>query len=218
MEIAVRPEVLFLSFSTRGLQNYSLTLSDIPKHFILNQIHEAHVALETLRTSHPRAVIITDEGIAKEENREVLKQVAKYVKDGGLAIVAGYWFANNVSFDYSGDPKPFFGAFDLPWEAGFGHKYSLWKLNEDCSIPAGAEISGMPDHFGMTAMTLKNVSPNERIYVPHGQARLEFPADDTEAAVAGTHVGNGYFVYIGDLNWEFGSELILLGFMGLRKS
>ncbi|KAL2795398.1 hypothetical protein BJX66DRAFT_336962 [Aspergillus keveii] len=174
MDIAVPPEVLFLSLSTRSLQNYSAILSDIPKHFILNQIHEAHDALEVLRTSHPRAVIITDEEIAKDANCALLEQVAKYAKDGGLVIIAGYWFANNVSFDYSGDPKPFF---DLPWEAGFCHTYSLWKLNENCSVP-----------------------------------------DDSEAAVAGARVRNGYLVYIGDTNWDFGSERIMMGFLGVRSS
>jgi hypothetical protein len=218
MDIAVPPEVLFLSLSTRSLQNYSAILSDIPKHFILNQIHEAHDALEVLRTSHPRAVIITDEEIAKDANCALLEQVAKYAKDGGLVIIAGCWFANNVSFDYSRDPKTFFGAFDLPWEAGFCHTYSLWKLNENCSVPDDTELSGMPDHFGMTVMTLKNVDTNDRIYVPHEQARLEFPADDSEAAVAGAQVRNGYLVYIGDLNWEFSSESIMMGFLGVRSS
>ncbi|KAJ0422192.1 hypothetical protein BJY00DRAFT_280388 [Aspergillus carlsbadensis] len=112
--------------------------------------------------------------------------------------------------DSTGDPSPFFGAFDLPWEAGESHSYSLWKFNVDCSIPDGAMMSWLPDPCGMSVISVKNVSLEERIYVPHEEAALQLPADDTEAAVAGAHVGKGYFVYVGDLNWEMGSELIVM--------
>ncbi|KAL3454633.1 hypothetical protein BJX65DRAFT_301268 [Aspergillus insuetus] len=216
--LPVPPEVLFLSLSGRGPSDYTPLLSEIPKQFRLIHIHEAPDALEVLKASQPRAVIITDEGISKQENLEVLEQVVKYVKDGGLAIVAGYWFSVDVVLGSTGDPRPFFDAFDLPWEAGNSHTYSLWIFNKNCSLPDGARITWVPDTCAMSILSLKNVGPDERIYVPYEQAGLEPPPDVTEAAVAGAHVGNGYFAYVGDLNWVMRSELLVLALLGVGNS
>ncbi|KAL3258438.1 hypothetical protein ABHI18_006058 [Aspergillus niger] len=56
----------------------------------------------------------------------------------------------------------------------------------------------------MEAILIKNARPKEKIYIPIKGAMTEWPrpepVDQTQAAVVGAKVGDGYVAYCGDIN------------------
>ncbi len=73
----------------------------------------------------------------------------------------------------------------------------------------------------MKALHVDKARPEEKIYVPADGARVQshvFPAtpiSDSQAAVAGAKIGQGYLFYLGDVNGEEESTQVVLRFCGL---
>ena len=111
-------------------------------------------------------------------------------------------------------------TFDLPWQHGDYHR-TEFQLNPSCSLPIGVALNKLLTLYSMKVLHVKNARPDEKIFVPVPNAMTQsnvFPpeyVDQAQAAVVGAKVGNGYLVYIGDVNAEEGSDKIILSLLGL---
>jgi hypothetical protein len=79
----------------------------------------------------------------------------------------------------------------------------------------------LPAPYSMKVLHVKNARPDEKIFVlvPNAmtQSNVFLPeyVDQAQAAVVEAKVGNGYLVYIRDVNAEERSDKIILSLLGL---
>ncbi|KAL3456493.1 hypothetical protein BJX64DRAFT_270592 [Aspergillus heterothallicus] len=213
------PEVLFLSLVPgRRLDAYIPLRNAINANFRSRYTYTASAAIQALEESFPRVVILVDEGLTSETNRDVLNKLVAYVRNGGVAMIAGLHFALSFSREFnSREFKRFFEAFDLPWEKGnCFYSSCLYKFNEYCNLNTYAEMRQWPQKFDLKVVNIKNARPFERIYIPNEPDEIERSVfaqrrvDPNQAAVTGAQIGRGYLLYIGDVNWEWESAVITL--------
>jgi hypothetical protein len=213
-----RPEILLLSLSCQVFfdDSYSALIDKLHESAKLNRVKTADAAIRYLEGNNPRAILVTDEGLTMPENRAVLEKLVSYVRNGGFAIV-GLHFPNFATFDAIND---FFGAFGLPWKSGDYHRTDF-QFNPSCILPAGVSASSFPAPYSMKALHVRDARPNEKILIPTGDAATQSLVfapqlvDQAQAAVVGATVGNGYLVYIGDVNSEDASNGVMVSLCGL---
>lgn len=196
--------LLSLAYQSFFDEMYSSLIDSIRNSFQMKRAKTAKGAIQYLLMNSPKAILVTDEGLAKAEHVPVLDLVVSYVRNGGL-MIAGFHFPN---FTAMGDFDKFFNeGFGLPWKYGDYHRTNF-GFNHSCSLPATVVSNSFPPPYSMKAVHIKNAEPHEKIFVPITGAKtqsLVFPpeeVDQTQAAVVGTKVGDGFIVYIGDVNSE----------------
>jgi len=211
-----KPEILLLSLSAQGFfdDQFASLIDTLSESSQLKRAKSASGAIQYLNNNNPSAILITDEGLAKKGNKPVLDRVIEYIRNGGLAVASLHFpsFINQSAFDH------FFGAFDLPWTRG-DYDRTTFQFNPASTFP-GLQTAAVPERYSMKALRIKNARPHEKIYVPVAGAKTEsrvFPpghVDEAQAAVVGAKLGDGYLVYIGDVNNEEESVKILLALFG----
>jgi hypothetical protein len=217
MSSADRPEIVLLSLSYRDFldETYAPLIDGLAKGATLKRAKTASAAIRVLNESNPAAIIITDEGLTERSNRQVLLKVVEYVRNGGYAI-AGLHFPSFTQMD---DFRNFFAAFGLPWENGDYHRTDF-EFHRNCALPPTV-ITTIPGPYSMKALHIKNAQIHEKIFIPVGGAQTQshvFPAehvDESQAAITGACVGDGFLVYCGDVNGESGSNQVILTLLGL---
>ena len=76
-------------------------------------------------------------------------------------------------------------------------------------------MSSLPNSYSQKAVFLAHVARDDSVYLPSSDSvtqSLVFPpspANQNEAAVAFTKVGEGWLGYIGDVNNEQGSQVVI---------
>ena len=214
-----RPEILLLSLAFQSFldESYSSLIDNLYRSAQLKRAKTASGTINYLEANNPRAILVTDEGLMKAKNRVVREKVVSYVRDGGLVIV-GLHFPNFTRMDVF--DRFFNETFDLPWQHSDYHR-TEFQLNPSYSLPIGVASNKLPAPYSMKVLHVKNARPDEKIFVPVPNAMTQsnvFPpehVDQAQAAVVGAKVGNGYLVYIGDVNTEEGSDKIILSLLGL---
>lgn len=215
-----RPEILLLSLAYQSFLDeiYSSLIDKLSNGSSLKRAKTAAGAIRFLEEHNPKAIIITDEGLTERSNRQVLQKVVAYVKNGGLAII-GLHFPNFVRMDAM--ENFFAGAFQLPWKRGDYHRTDF-ELNPSCALPDGTMSTLLPGPYSMKTLHIKNARPHEKIFIPVSGAQTQSHVfapeyvDQTQAAVTGATIGNGYLVYCGDVNGEAGTDKIILSLCGLQ--
>ena len=217
---AGKPEILFLSLEYRNFldETYSSLIDDLDKHARLKRAKAAGAAIQYLDANDPKFILVTDEGLTKTKNRPVLNKVVSYLRNGGLVII-GLHFPNFTTMDVF---DKFFGkAFGLPWVHGDYHRTDF-QFNPSSTIPANVASASLPAPYSMKVLHIKNASPEEKIFIPVPEAMTKshvFPpsyVDQSQAAVVGAKVGDGYLVYVGDVNGEQGSNKVILSLCEFR--
>ncbi|PYH52888.1 uncharacterized protein BO96DRAFT_468885 [Aspergillus niger CBS 101883] len=168
----------------------------------LRRVKTASAALRTIAETTFSAIIITDEGLShsNQQAREVLAKIKAYIENGGL-VIAGLHFPN---FSPKDKFRRFFRSFGLPWSL----------------LPERIGASTLPEPYSMKVLHIKDAGSQEKRYVPTEGALTQshvFPpmrADETQAAVVGARLGRGYLYYCGDVNWEDGSNQLMLSLCG----
>ena len=210
-------EIFLLSLAFQNFldEMYSSLIDGLSRSAQLKRAKSASGAINYLEANNPRAILVTDEGLTEAKNRAVLENVMSYVRNGGLVIV-GLHFPNFATFDVI---NGFFETFGLPWRSGNYHR-DEFQLNPTCSLPRGVASNRLLAPYSMKALHVKNARPDEKIFVPVADDMTlsnVFPPrhiDNAQAAVVGAKVGDGYLVYIGDVNGEKGSDNIILSLCG----
>ncbi|KUJ09770.1 uncharacterized protein LY89DRAFT_276931 [Mollisia scopiformis] len=174
------------------------------------QVGTAREAIDNV-VQTPSVVLITDHGIHKEENEEILQRIVSYVRAGGTVVV-GFFFPYNTNADQF---EAFFEAFGLAWTMGAYTRAECWP-NVGCNIENRAVFGNMPSNYHTKAVYVHGAKADEKIYVDPFD--LPPDSDRTEAIVARAKVGQGWLVYMGDV--YFGEEFqdILLKLCGIDKN
>ncbi|PYH69404.1 transcription factor Rba50 [Aspergillus vadensis CBS 113365] len=164
--------------------------------------------------ANPKVVIVADEGVTIPVNRLVVEELEDYMRRGGLAIF-GFCFPGFVTKDRF--RSLFRVRIGLPWIIG-DEERTKFEFNPECTLPAGTEATSLPTLYSMEAVFIKNARPKEKIYIPVKGAMTERtrpePVDQTQAAVVGAKVGDGYVAYCGDTIPGKQLEQIILALCG----
>ena len=79
----------------------------------------------------------------------------------------------------------------------------------------------MPQPYSMKVLHVEDAKSNEKIYVPAEDATTQSAVfapeyvDQSQAAIVGAKIGEGYLVYNGDVNQEEGSNKFVMALLGL---
>lgn len=161
------------------------------------------------------AIVVTDGGLSKKKHKNIQIRLSEYARAGGTLILACL-FSNFVS-------GPNFDSMclnmELPWGWGDYHRTDF-ALN-----PAFAPVFGnetfrtLDKSYSMKAVHLKNVPAAAKLYLPTNDSRVQsfvFPPDRVDTAqtpaVWQKH-GQGFIAYIGDVNNESGSQVLIMAML-----
>lgn len=218
--VSVQPsEILLVSLAYQSFfdETYSSLIDTLRSSVRLKRAKTANGVMQYLATNSPKVILVTDEGLTQAKNSAVLDRVISNVRNGGLVIV-GFHFPSFTQMD---DFDKFFNeGFGLPWKHGDYHR-TIFQFNPSCSLPAGVAPNSFPAPYSMKVLHVKDAKPHERIFIPITHAMTQshvFPpeyVDQTQAAVVGSRVEDGYIVYAGDVNPEKGSFDVILRLCGL---
>lgn len=219
MTSAARPQILLLSLAYWSAfdDTYTTFIDKLSASAQIKRAKNPNAAIRFLDDNTPKTIVITDQGLNNEENKNVLDRVVSYVRDGGTVVV-GFHFPNFTNGD---EFEAFFKAFELPWAYGDYHRTDF-GFNPACALPANVLPASFPAPYSMKVLHVDKARPEEKMFVPVDGARIQSHvfapvpvSDPTQAAVAGAKIGEGYLVYVGDVNPETGSAEVVLRFCGL---
>lgn len=180
----------------------------------LTEVTDPEEAIELLTTTTPTAVLATDPALADKEYEKVLNHVLSYVRNGGT-IVFGCMFSSFISPNRQ--TRFFQRKFGFPWETGSYHRTTV-HLNQNMSK---VDKDLLPATYSQKAVFLKHVHPDDAMYRPDSESVLESlvfspdPVDTSKTPVAFKTLGQGRVGYIGDVNAEDGSDMVILAMCGL---
>lgn len=180
----------------------------------------------------PASVVVGD-SIHPRDQSALLDALVQYAKKGGT-VVLGVQFSSSTR---PGDIDAIFSRFGLPWKSGpWGQRLQFVLHPDEPAVkerkPGGSNkkkvrdkrpkeellersVNPLPYTYDMRALRLKNVHPDQAIYLEHG-FQPEGKDQPLEAPVAFAPVGEGWVGYIGDTNHEGMTELVLRAMIGLR--
>ena len=179
-------------------------------------------ALRKLKSKPPPAAVIVVDALYADEHGELVDALIAYTKGkrnkGGLVIFAlGF-----SSFMNSKNMNELFDRFEVFWEQG-SYDRRVFQLNN--TVPPSSNASGsatgepipaqsliswrgggiLPDEYSMKALRVRGVNSSEAIYLEErgvGEALVETP-------LAMTRLGFGKVVYVGDVNNEAETQLVI---------
>ncbi len=205
-----------LEFQPYFDQMYNALLDQLASKSRLQRAKSATSAIRLLsQNPAPTAVLVTDQALTEPENASVWEAALQYIRQGGTLVAMGHFPA----FTPPPDLKPFFAKAGLPWEVAEYHRTTL-SLNR--AVVKGSVSSKLPSEYSQKALTVKNVAPGDvwygttpdsvvesRVFAPTSVHMLD------ESPVVLAKVGNGKLGYVGDVNAEEGSNLVILAMCGL---
>ncbi|KAI9889243.1 MAG: hypothetical protein M1814_005692 [Vezdaea aestivalis] len=207
------PTLLLLSLEHSPFidEMYSPLLNRLSEIARLQRAKSTSAAIRYLEANNPKYILATDVGLVRKDNRAVLKKVVSYVRSGGR-LVLGLNFSSGVTG--TAFERFFSRSFSLPWKRGDYHRTNF-MLSTSSSLPSDVVRDSFPAPFSMKASHVQDAQPHQKIFVPvpgtMTQSHVFSPdfVDQSQAAVVGEKVGDGYLFYIGDVNGEEGSNKII---------
>ncbi|EPQ58293.1 hypothetical protein GLOTRDRAFT_26413, partial [Gloeophyllum trabeum ATCC 11539] len=122
------------------------------------------------------AVLLTDGGLAQPKHRRTAQSLAEYARTGGT-VIAGLHWATFTNLSYNNEFWR--DAWGLPWKAGSYHR-TTFALNFSSTAAQVRDCYTVSRGFSMKALHLKGIRPEEGMYYPSDDARLQslvFPAE-----------------------------------------
>ncbi|CZT04072.1 uncharacterized protein RCO7_05669 [Rhynchosporium graminicola] len=214
-----QPQILLLCLSFQSFldQQYASLIDRISQSAQLKRSKTVSGAIRYLDSNTPKAIIATDEGLAKPENAAFIPRLLSYLQNGGVVIFGLHFpnFVTDVMFE-----NLFKGSFDLAWKRG-DYQRGTFEVNDFYTLPRGVAPSSLPSAYSMKALHVRDAKPQERILVPVAGSKTQSmvfapsDVDRSQAAVVGARIGNGYLAYVGDVNGEEESDDVILVLCGL---
>ncbi|TVY43687.1 Uncharacterized protein LOCC1_G004653 [Lachnellula occidentalis] len=205
------PSVLLVSLDKQSFFDnmYEETLALLRSK--ANIIEVTHIASAMSHLSSPQAsytaIIVTDAGILARDKVTLQQKLAEYATCGGTVII-GFHVS---SFARPKDAARFFKdqwAFD--WKFGNYHR-EMFRLNPRALQYSRYISQGgttfLPRQYSMKAVLLSGPKPEDCVYVG------EMGSAESPAVLA--KKGKGFLGWIGDVNTEVGTSLLLLYMCGL---
>lgn len=227
--VADHPYVLLLSFDFQGIQD-ELYVRKSALYECLESVSLLHTATTPSETFYylenypPKAIIVTSEGIAKDENKHVLEAVKDHTLRGGRLII-GLAFARWLTTAFTGERSvfdKFFGeGLGLKWREG-GFLELQYEFNPACILSSDVNRA----HFLATALRplnnlgvkkvlgVKNAEEHEKIYKPVAGLFTQAQVDEMDAGVVGVGYGHGFVGYVGDCYLEVKTVEVVLALCG----
>jgi hypothetical protein len=200
------PNLLLLSLEGFSVSSRQLYPQLFPKMLSRAVVHEsltAEDALNYIGSGWPNIILVSDSGIAKEHNRDLLAAVVECVKHGCTMICAGF-FASTI--DYEAMDVIFKEDFELRWRFA---EYTTHNVDCHLSLPETMiRKSCLAVGFQAEAVYLGHVPPSEVVYSSKA-------INLTYAAFA--RVGLGKLGYIGDVNFSEEVERLILAMAHLDR-
>lgn len=197
-------------------KRYKPLLDEIASKSRLQRVKSATTAIRLLSEKPaPTAVLLTDQALTEPEHAAVWDAALQYIRQGGIVVAMGHL----PSFTSPLDLKPFFAKAGLPWEAASYHRTTL-SLNR--AAVGRSVASKLPSEYSQKALAVKNVAPGDVWYGTTAGSVVESMVfsptsahNPSESPSVLAKVGNGKLGYVGDVNAEEGSNLVILAMCGL---
>ncbi|KAJ9145311.1 Ribonuclease H [Pleurostoma richardsiae] len=174
-------------------------VSHITSKVKMERVTTKEAALSILtQESSPSVILIADGALTRQ--RKVWECVIDRLREGATVVLAGC-FSNMVR---EGEFNRFFARLGLPWQRGSYHRTTV-SLRRGA---VGAHLaSRLPSAYSQKALFVKNMERSAAWYT-------ETETSD-EAAVVFAKVGSGRLGYVGDVNGEESSDLVVMAMCGL---
>ncbi|KAI1325395.1 hypothetical protein F5Y16DRAFT_401394 [Xylariaceae sp. FL0255] len=214
-----KPEILLISFDLAPWfdETFGFLLSELMKKAKVKRVKTPTAALPRIHASPPpAAILITDPSVTEDVHAGVWDAVLQYVVSGGTVVLMGEFSARI-------EPQTltiFLRKLGLPWKAGVFHRTTVVLNNDAVNDQIAAAL--MPK-YSQKACFLKNVPHGDVWYKPHDTSVVEAlvypppPVNHEQAAIAMGSVGEGRVGYVGDVNAENGSDIVVLAMCSLLK-
>ncbi|KAF5232915.1 hypothetical protein FANTH_12762 [Fusarium anthophilum] len=208
---ATKPWILAISLNHQPFLDdiFEPLMAEIRTRADFLRVEDANTAKRWLSRATPEAILITDEGLAEDQNSHVWHAVLGYVRGGGTAVIMGC-FSN---FVLPLSIKPFFEQAGLEW-CSASYTSETFVLN-DAAVDGGLSAKMVPE-YKTKAHFLGNVALQDALYVTDEESNVLSPTNARagESAVAFASVGDGKLGYIGDVNAVHGSNIAVLAMCG----
>lgn len=172
------------------------------QNFRVEVVTKKDTATRLLKDSSTKLILAVTPGLAMSKQSLPIKE---FLNSGGTLIFCGM-FSSTIG---PLDANKFFKKLGLPW------KFGDYCRTTDHITPIAASLGGFPESYSNKATRLENVAPSDRLYTPTADSRVQSfvfaaePVETREAAVAFGKCGGGYVGYIGDVNDEVESALVV---------
>ncbi len=195
------PRILALCLENEALFDsvFGSLVSHITSKAKMERATTQEAAFSMLSQEPPPSVILVIDG-ALTRRRKVWDRVIDRLREGATVVLAGC-FSSMVS---EGQFTRFFARLGLPWKRGSYHRTTV---NLCRGVVDGHLTSRLPSTYSQKALFVRNVERSAAWY----------SSGDTsdEAAVVFAKIGLGKLGYIGDVNGEESSDLVVLAMCGL---
>lgn len=156
-------------------------------------------ALTMLRHQPPPSVILVADG-ALTRQKKVWECVIDRLREGATVVLAGC-FSSMVN---EGEFNRFFARLGLPWQRG---SYERTDVSLRRDVVDAHLTSRLPSSYSQKALFVKGIERSVAWYTERETSN--------EAAVVFAKVGSGRLGYVGDVNGEDGSNMVVLAMCGL---
>ncbi|KAL7620305.1 hypothetical protein AAE478_009298 [Parahypoxylon ruwenzoriense] len=168
----------------------------------------------------PHAILITDSGITKPENRKLSRQVIDYARGGGTVILI-FSFSSLIRFD---DFTSYMKEWDLPWKI---HSYTRIEciVNTSAAGPPGMLwMNGLPATYCSKSVYLSGVAPKACWYLPAPPVpdeegigmRYQAPPPGKETPFAFSKVGKGFLGFTGDVSQHEATDGVIFAMLRMN--
>ncbi|KAL9125669.1 MAG: hypothetical protein Q9217_005164 [Psora testacea] len=196
------------------------TIAQVTSLYPTLRVKTAASALRSIRQHKPAAIYILDGGVSKPKFANFQARLAQYVREGG-ALIFGNLFS---SFVTPPDMGKMFRSFGFQWEFGNYHRTDFALNPAMQSMFKEASFNGLEREYSMKAVHLKGVDKDAKVYVPTPESMTQsrvFPpeyVDRSQCPAVFAKYGEGRVGYVGDVNNEEGSRLLIMAMLGIFVS
>lgn len=175
---------------------------------------DIQATIETLKAGTVSAVVLFEPSLIEKKDKLLTDALIEFTKAGGTTIFAG------LCSSFCGPPNlnAFFSKWNLPWKSGT-YLRTTFTANSHARLDLTTKI---PSSYSMKALHLKNVATEDLVYVTTSDSQLEslvFTSQPVrltgEGPIVFAQYHDGRISWIGDVNHEEGTKLVLLAMLGL---
>ncbi|KAG5641145.1 hypothetical protein DXG03_005884 [Asterophora parasitica] len=213
-----KPYVMLLSLKNEDFFaiTHAQCLSALRDKLETNQALTAASAIKMLNTAGLAGVFVTDPGIVRPENANVLARLVEFVKSGGSVVVGGFF----STFVFGNEMDAWFkNAWGLSWKGGSYHRTTF---SRNASHELVANNPAIVSSYSMKALHLGGLAEGDAVYLAADDARLQSMVfqpvkvtNHSESPVVQRRIGDGFIGYIGDVNAEKDTTTVLMAMLGL---
>lgn len=191
--------------------------SHIDAKYSTSQARSAEVVTPLLSTPSLKAILVVDGGLtASKKHIALQKQLSAWAKSGRTIIFCCLF----SSFVRPPDFNRMYRSFELDWQFGDYHRTTFYLSQKIKSLLGHQRAIELEREYSMKAVHLKNTPLDSRIYVPleqsQTQSRVFAPGavDQNQTPAVFAKHGSGWVGYIGDVNNESGSQVLIMALLG----